>query len=506
MARVRALGKPVLGVCNVKVSIEDEDDLCLFLRSQKKWFDEERLIPLLQQFHEFADRYTPGHRIFFVWTHLLSKFLAIQPAYRERRFDLERVSRFRAVEDRIISEVIGHGKFLRVKSFIDGMVAPMLDLSNQLLDFSERNSTSGRVLVDKRHQARDWAQTFKDGGYDRIDIFIFKCIESVRDEIPPFSEENYDQKDVGERWSKFIENQGLERKAKKFVEEIESECRKKLSEIARQIKAEIRFAGDFTADRRFSMDPVFDGKRAWKWGTTILSGCLGIAALILMSSPLGWAASAVAVMGGLFSFFFDDHEEKARKRSNKLAKRLKKNVDKIEHNMRGKLQHWFEQGLLESQIKGLLIDLSDVTNGLFALADRQRSLAWTLNREQKNLHRELLLEALGQLDQPDLIDLILDVARMPGFATMLIIKPGTMFPVDTRRDLENLLGEKIWFVLNTGSKVSILKQAIGRGCDPRRIKIEEDIQIAHVPVRELDAVGLSRIRLAQQLTELHVMK
>ena len=507
-ARVRALGKPLLGICNVKVSIEDDDDLRLFLRSQKKWFDKERLNTLLKQFYEFADRYTPGYRAFFVWTHLLSKFLAIQPTYYERRHDLERASRFRAVKDRIISEVIGHGKFLRVKNFIDGVVAPTLDLSTQLLNFSERNSTSGRVLVDKIRQVRNWAQTFERQGHDQISTFISTSIESMRDGIPSFSEDNYDRDDAGERWSKLIKDQGIERKVRKLLDEIVGECQSELSEFARQINVEVGFANDFVANRRISMDPVFDSKRAWKWGTTILTGSLTIGAL-LASAPfapvLGVAALVVGVVG-LLSFFFEDREEKVRKQRRKLDRRLNKEVDKIERKMRKNLGNWFTQELLENQVRRLLNDLLAMTNGLFTLADRQRELAWILNRQQKKMHRILLLTALRQLERPDLIDLILDVARLPGFATMLVIKPRTEFPADLRRHLKALLGEQVWFVLDTGSEFSVLKQAIGRDCDPRRIRIEKRIQIAHIPVRELDAVSLSRIRLAQQLTELHITK
>jgi len=49
---------------------------------------------------------------------------------------------------------------------------------------------------------------------------------------------------------------------------------------------------------------------------------LGIAALILGSGPLGWAAAAVGAIGWLISWFFDDREEKARRAREKLTKRL----------------------------------------------------------------------------------------------------------------------------------------------------------------------------------------
>ena len=106
LARVQALGKPVLGICNVKAASEDEDDI----DGLEKRFENGRLRSLVNQFHEFADLYMPGCRVRFVYTHLLSRFLARQDEYRERRGDLERASRFWRVENCIINEVVGSRK------------------------------------------------------------------------------------------------------------------------------------------------------------------------------------------------------------------------------------------------------------------------------------------------------------------------------------------------------------------------------------------------------------
>ena len=101
-----------------------------------------------------------------------------------------------------------------------------------------------------------------------------------------------------------------------------------------------------------------------------------------------------------------------------------------------------------------------------------------------------------------------DVARIPGFAVMLLLEPGTTFPNDVRRRLQRLLHEQVWFVVDTGRRSSMLCQAIGirQPDERRRVSVEERIQIAHVPVGVLDVTRVARIRLAQQLTELHVMK
>lgn len=505
LARVRALGKPVVGICNVKVTLEDEDDLFLFVRNPSKYFDTRRLDTLVGQFHKFADRYTPGYQVPFIYTHLRSRYLAQQDAYSRQSAELHHASRFDVVERSIIRQVVGRGKFLRVKSFIDGAVVPLLELSNQLLEFSAQNSSSGRVLIDKRRQVLGWARDFRNNGQEQINTFITKQVESLRVEIPSFAEENYDRKDAGERWSDLVKSRGIERHAQKLQTKLQEECRLALAEIARELKSELKLIADLAGDRRIAMDSVFDSKRAWNWGTSILSGGLGIAALILGGGPLGWAAVAVGAIGWFVSLFLDDRETKASGQRDKLATQLNKNVSQIERSLRKGLMDWFHQHLLRGQINVLLDDLNAIIAGLFKLADAQRSLAWTLNKEQKKLHRALLHAALEQIGHPELNNLALDIARVPGLAMMLLIAPGTTFPGEVRSALEELLGERIWFVVKTGNPVSTLSQAIGKDCDRRRVRIEDKIQVAHVPIGTLDSLGLSRIRLAQQLMELHVM-
>lgn len=75
LARVRALGKPILGVLNVKEALHNADDILLLRRK----FDHKRLGEIVNQFQEFADRYSPGAPVCFFYTHLRAKFLSLQP-------------------------------------------------------------------------------------------------------------------------------------------------------------------------------------------------------------------------------------------------------------------------------------------------------------------------------------------------------------------------------------------------------------------------------------------
>jgi len=502
LARIRSLGKPVLGICNVKITLNDADDLVYFLK--KRWWsdDDQRLGALIEQFHELANKYTPGSQIYFTCTHLRSKFLSRKREYRSQRRQLEEASRFNLVEKQIISEVTGRGNFLRWKNFIDGAVVPMLQFSDCLLDFSAKNSSNGRVLTDKIQRVVSWANQFRSAGQDRIDTFIKKQMSSLRNKIPEFVEENYECSEAGDHWKSLIEEQGIECKAKELAKELQEECSCELSEISREIAAEMNLVGKLYADRRISMDSIFDTKKAWKWGTAILTTGLTIAS-IFTSGAVAVAAIAVNFIGSFLSLFFNDHEFKSRKQRQILTGELKRNVRRIENNLQNKLNNWFHQDLLKKQVSVLRGELNVVRSSVLKLADMQRNLAWQLNNAQKQLHKKLFREALRQIGHEDSQNLILDTARLPGHV-MLLIEHETAFPEEIRKKLKDLLGEEIWFVTNSHNQASILAQAIG--CDQKEIRIKSEIQVAHVPIDNQDALTIFRSGLAQQLTELHVMR
>ena len=93
---------------------------------------------------------------------------------------------------------------------------------------------------------------------------------------------------------------------------------------------------------------------------------------------------------------------------------------------------------------------------------------------------------------------------------MIVLDDGKRFPDDARNSLRNLLKEQIWFVFQKDNLKSMLGQAIGKGCERSEIRIQDingEPRIAHIPALEtVDAYTRNRIRMAQQLTGLLIMK
>ncbi|HOV16830.1 MAG TPA: 50S ribosome-binding GTPase [Candidatus Cloacimonadota bacterium] len=505
-AQVRKLGKPIIGIINIKTSINDPDDVLLFLKNSRKLFDYNRVKEIVDQFNMFADSFIPGKHTYFHATHLLSKYLSNQPRFNDLGSKLLYESRFSKIEEAIINEVKSRGSFLRIKSFIDSAVDPMLNLINVLLNFGEQNSSSGRVLIEKSRQFKIWANDFRNDGYSKINTLLSKIIGQLRQEIYSFVEDHYSDRSAGESWEKHVKSIGIESKSKNLLESLSEECKIKLQEIARELQSELSLVTSYTIDKSIKMNGIFDSKRLWNWGTAITSSGLLVAAVILGSNPLGWAAAAVGVIGWLFSFLFVDREAKVRQARDKLSNKLHLNINRIEKTLNYQLTKWFRTELLEKQIYALENDMHAVITALFNLSDAQRTLAWTLNDRVKELNRKIMEEAFRHLGIKVGTIEIENVARIPGCAIMLLISRNSRFPDEEKKRVESLLSESVWFVVDTGNIKSMISQAIGKECDKTKVSIEYKIRIAHIPIQSFSSLGLVRVKLAQQLLGYHIIR
>ncbi|MDE0025276.1 MAG: 50S ribosome-binding GTPase [Spirochaetaceae bacterium] len=504
-ARVRALGKPLIGICNVKSALEDDNDLLLFLHAPERRFDKNRLKALERQFHELAAKHSAGAAVFFVFTHLLARFMARRPEHRHHSRDLQRASRFSMVERRIVDMIVRRGTFLRIKRFIDLAGNPSGQMSNELLDFSTRNADDGRIVLGRKREIDTWLSTSRNDWSDRIEAFVGTISDALRAEIPGFVEDHYQNPAVSLAWKSVLATHNINAPKKRFQRELHDECEAKLAEHRLQLKNERRLFDDFAHDLRISLNPISDSKRAWNWFTTTLSGLLFLGSFLPGFAVLGLVAAGVGGLGSWLGRFFKDREYKATRQRDRLSKNLHEDVEDLCRKLRSDLYGWLNKSVVEP-VEAHVRSWQKAADSKFNIANAQRKLAWTLNRERKTLHRQLLCNALDHIeDGRQYINLIRDVARVPGTAMMLVVDPGTHFPDSIRRKLQDILTEKIWFVVNTNQK-SIVHQALRLKCDFREINIEGRVGVVHVPVADLDATDRARVDLTQQLTELHVKK
>jgi hypothetical protein len=503
LANIKRLGKPVIGICNVKHELGGPEDTDLFLATIDRLFDKQRVKNLVLQFNEFIRSYIPGQKIPFVVTHLLSRYLADRPGYERRRDLLVRKSYFDNVEKTIVAMIEEHGPFLRLKSFIDLSVSRMVQLSDEFFSFSQNNSSRGRVVLERIREISAWEQAFRGSGEARIRAEIKKAADSLRAEVSDFADDHYEDSDAQDAWNRVEARKNVAGAAKRVQATLVAECRVKLSEIARKMDSELSFIDTFGDESTIGMDKIFNTRKFWNIGTAVVSGIVGVASFFF-TAPLGLISLGIGIIGSIISFFFDDQDDEIRKARQKLVKKLNKRVDSLEKELVRSSLDWFFGQLMNGHVALYHNDLKTLNTSLFKLADAQRGLALDMNGQLKELSRTLVREALSRLGESGGYAMIRDVARVPGSAAMLLVAPGTRFPDQARYALSRMLGEPVYFAVDTGEKYRILRSALWRSTEGK-ISPEPKLNLAHVPTEGLDAEARVRIKLAQQLTGIHVV-
>ena len=150
--------------------------------------------------------------------------------------------------------------------------------------------------------------------------------------------------------------------------------------------------------------------------------------------------------------------------------------------------------------------LNEAIKSLFALSDLQYEFALKMNAKLEEINKATITEALAYIGFQGLEWHIEGIARIPGYAVMLVLGDGKRFPDEAVRQLYFLLKERIWFVFKKDNLKSMLSQAIGKGLDRTTIniqKINNEPRIAHIPsLASADSNTKVRLRMAQQLTGL----
>ncbi len=512
MNRILALGKPVICLINVKANINTPSNMKLFTRDIQKKMDTERLETIKKQFFDFGTQYGQDWRkIRFAYVHLKSAFLSQQTEFYGFSGELYALSRFNYVENLIVSEVINNGGFYKLKAFSDIVTVPVVDALETLFNQSAQSSEQGVILVEKKRKLRKWTEKFEADGKQLIDSFLSTISSELKREIASFAEENYDKSDASQKWNKILKTRNIEARSSDLIKQLESECKEELREISREIDSEIKFSHTVFSDSSINMHMLVDGKRIWNWATGLVSGGLAIAGIFgLLTGPVGWISLGVGLVGWLGSFLFSDREKKARDARQKLEKKLSSHIDRMTADLKRKMLDALYKDLLKKQLYPMSHTIDVVINSLFLLSQTQQDFAVALNNKLKEINSAVIKEALAYLGYTGLEWHIKSIVRVPGYAMMIVLEDGKRFPDDATKALSHLLKEPVWFVFYKDNLKSMLSQAIGRGCDRNTISIQSINgvpRIAHIPSMDtLDASTNNRIRLAQQLTELLIMK
>ena len=509
--RVVELGKPVIIIMNIKVSVAESKSIKLIERDIKRGFDEERLAAVRRQFLKFAEEYGQDWSdVPFVNVHLKSAYIAQNTDDEEKAEIFRLLSRIDSLKDIITNEVRSRGKSIRVKTFVDIVANPMIQTIDELTVDSRLNRSQAEVFDEKRLALVKWRRKFEKDAKKRIEAFMMKLKSELLLDIAEFSEEHYNDKYADMAWGELIKDKDIEGRCKDLLDSLELEVDDRIKETVREISSELQYVTVNAVERNFLTQTIIDSKRIVGWSSLVVGGGLSIASAIVSIvgteaamaalGPIGWIAAGVGLISGVTLLFLETRNTKELKARTKLENELAANMDMTCDSIWTQLEKNLSK-LLKGKLDLVTGELGKISGVVTELGNTQEELAENLKEQLIGVNMSLVQETAGIIDGRQYIDSkISKVARIPGITTLLVTEEGVSIPEEFREQLRSILGEEVLILPKQDSQTKLLLASL-EGIVPKEDIIVNENEEVTIKGDNKSQRTIDRIRLMRQIVE-----
>ena len=380
LAALRRLGKPVLGIINVKQGITEQVRSLDMKRLRNKMAERERIETICNQFRQFAGNFQQDWGdLTFVPVHLKAAYLG-----QDKNPELWEVSNFTEVEAYILSKVQQDGCFLRIKTFLDRVIIPLQGRMEMLYENSGSSLTEAFEYQKKCQELTEWKKIFVEDSQEKFNNLCTRVKNKLARGIREFAEDNYENEDAGEHWKEYLQEElQLEADCMSFLQERANKCSRKRRELMDSLKTELTFAGVNVEFDDISMDSIFDTQF---WGSA------AAIAASLISGPIGIAIGIVTWLFG------SSKEEKIRKAKAKLRDALQDAMDECGYvdTLMDSVANTMNEEIFGKGVEGLYNALAQMDAMLIGLAKEEATGAERLGVLLNQLNCQLLHEEIGR--------------------------------------------------------------------------------------------------------------
>ena len=179
-------------------------------------------------------------------------------------------------------------------------------------------------------------------------------------------------------------------------------------------------------------------------------------------------------------------------------------MDDIENQIRNSMRQWLDD-LTTQCLNKVTASLNFLAQSNGQAAAVTRAIAWRSNDDLLALNKQTVGNALAHLGCADEIAKVGAVARVPGQAIAFIARGDSKPDAGTISRLGTLLNEAVHVVSSDFSETSIIRQLAYEADRSGRVEIDRQTQTAYISDFPTDPKRKTGIRLAQQLTRLHII-
>lgn len=424
LAELKKLGKPVLGIVNVKQVLNPDCNSSQrrinVLQLRKKLDDKERLAEIVRQFKEFSQKNGYNFEdVPFVYSHLQSAFFS----QRENDAALYEISNFAEVEEFILNKVRSSGKIIRIKTFVDAAARPIQDSIEKLYRHSSDSVRSAVTYGEKREELDRWWDNYLEESKARLGNFIENITGQLNAKINYVVDNYYDSSRAGEYWQQAIDELNLDRQCQRFIEGIGEDVTDKLHDLSDELTQDLRYAGISMDIPAISMESITDYR----------SAIMTIGAFL---GPVGWAVGIGAWLFG------KSKSEKIAEAKKKLREALIPSRDDIIEKTFKQIVETLDSEIGRKQIRGFYRSLGSRIDALKNLAYAQQDVASNVSMNYYQLNLDFLVQAVVYCNIDPRGKLVhIDIARIVGDEIFIVSEAHV--GLLNLKFLEAIIGEKI---------------------------------------------------------------
>ena len=514
--QVKDLGKPVIVIMNVKVSIDSGKSMKLIERDMNRAFDYSRIEQIRNQFCKFAEPFGQDwSSVPFVAAHLKAAYEAVRcekSSDEEVRMQAEywrRISHIDDLKSLICEEVQIRGKYIRVKTFADIIANPMLETLVELDMQSSMNESQEKIIADKKRAFEKRKEAFVKDGRKRIESFMMRLKTELRSDIAVFAEEHYNDKMADIAWGEFIKNKDIEGRCRALLDDMEAEVDSIIREMIREMASELKYVSVDSIERNFLTPALVDAKRIVSWTSLLVGGGGTVAAMILTlagveaaAGPVGWIAAGIGLAGGIGVLFLESRDDKLARARARLEKELNESVNSTCDNIWSQLEKNLDR-LITGKIDLVSSELTKIEKVISSLALALDSLADSLRLELRSLNMtftgNIASAVFGEELASDYISKITIASRIPGVCTLLAEEKTDSVGQEFRSRISDLIAEDIEYVTATDDSGRFISDVLGGMVSPEDIECDDECTLAVIKTDDKNIKLYNRLRLLEQI-------
>ena len=510
--QVKDLGKPVIVIMNVKVSVDSGKSLKLIERDMNRAFDFSRIEEIRRQFCRFAEPFGQDwSQVPFVAAHLKAAYEAVRCAKEGNAEQAEfwtRMSRIDDLKSLICEEVEVRGRYIRVKTFADIIANPMIEALSELDWQSRMNVSQGKVIADKKRALEKRKESFVKEGRKRIESFMMRLKTELRTDIAVFAEDHYNDKMADLAWGDIIRGKNIEGRCRELLDDMEAEVDGIIQETMREMASELKYVSVDAVSRNFLTPALVDAKRIVSWTSLVVGGGGTVAAMILTfagveaaAGPVGWIAAGIGLAGGISLLFIESRGDKLAKARARLEKELTQSVNATCDSIWSQLEKNLNR-LVSGKIDLVISELSKIGKVIDSLAVTQDSLADSLRLELRSLNMtftgNIASTVFGEESSSALMSVITTAARIPGVCTLLVEESEGAAGGEILSKLSDLIAEDVKCITTTDDTPQFISGVLDGIVSPENIVCENEESSVRIMTNEKDVRLYNRLKLAEQ--------